>query len=277
LCLPIVVPVNRKVLVVVVGVALVVAGLAITSLAGREVADTLSRRGGTRAAGFVTDKTLSTRTVKGVAVPTYGIRYRFEVDGATYTAGDATGRTDLAVGIPKDRWESTEVGDSIDVVYEEASPGNNRPADASGSLGDPVAGVVFGLLLLGCGGIALMAARGAQPVAKPVHPAATVEPPVSRNVTVVGPETAPPEEERSVPFLDRADPDAVAVALLEGRAHLHGGQTSDEGWTVRYVDGKFVRTSWRGVVESSEVIDGAEVRRLIKAHGPGVVVADFLD
>jgi hypothetical protein len=136
---------------------------------------------------------------------------------------------------------------------------------------------VFGLLLLGCGAAALIAARGATPVAKPVHPAATVEPPVARNVTVVGPETAPPEEERSVPFLDRSDPDAVAVALLERRAHLHGGQTSDEGWTVRYVDGKFVRTSWRGVVESSEVIDGTEVRRLIKAHGPSIVVADFLD
>lgn len=268
---------NRKVLVVVVGVVLVIAGLAITTLAGREAADTLSRRGGTRASGFVTDKSLSTRVVKGVDVPTYGVRYRFEVDGATYTAGDATGRTDLAVGIPKDRWESIEVGDSIDVIYEESNPGNNRPADAAGSLGDPIAGVVFGLLLLGCGAIALVAARGATPVAKPVHPAATVEPPVARNVTVVGPETAPPEDERSVPFVDRSDPDAVAVALLEGRAHLHGGQTSDEGWTVRYVDGKFVRTSWRGVVESSEVIDGTEVRRLIKAHGPGIVVPDFLD
>jgi hypothetical protein len=269
--------VNRKVLVVVMGVALVVAGLAITSLAAREVADTLSRRGGTSASGFVTDKTVSTRTVEGVAVPTYGIRYRFEVDGATYTAGDAAGRTDLAVGIPKDRWDSIEVGDSIDVIYEQASPGNNRPADESGSLGGPIAGVVLGLLLLGCGGIALLAARSAQPATRPVHPAATVEPPVTRNVTVVGPETAPPEEERSVPFLDRSDPDAVAVALLEGRAHLHGGQTSDEGWTVRYVDGKFVRTSWRGVVESSEVVDGTEVRRLIKVHGPGIVVPDFLD
>lgn len=268
---------NRKVVVVVVGVVLVVAGLAIATLAGREVADTLSRRGGTRAPGFVTDKTMSTRVVRGVAVPTYGIRYRFEVGGATYTAGDATGRTDLAVGISKDRWDSIEVGDSVDVLYEQANPGNNRPAEESGSLGDPVAGVVLGLLLLGCGTVALLAARGASPVTAPVHPAATVEPPVARNVTVVGPETAPPEVERSVPFLDRADPDAVAVALLEGRAHLHGGQTSDEGWTVRYVDGKFVRTSWRGVVESSEVIDGTEVRRLLKSHGPGIVVPDFLD
>ncbi len=268
---------NRKVLVVVVGVVLVVAGLAITSLSGREVVDTLSRRDGPTASGFVTDKTLSSRVVKGVSVPTYGIRYRFEVGGATYTAGDATGRTDLAVGISKDRWEETEVGDSLEVVYERANPGNNRPADVGGSLADPVAGMVLGLLLLGCGTVALLAARGAAPAAKPVHPAATVEPPVARNVTVVGPETAPPEEERSVPFLDRADPDAVAVALLEGRAHLHGGQTSDEGWTVRYVDGKFVRTSWRGVVESSEVIDGTEVRRLLKAHGPSIVVPDFLD
>jgi len=263
--------------VVVVGVVLVVAGLAVATLAGREVADTLHRRGGTRASGFVTDKTMSTRVVKRVSIPTYGVRYRFEVDGATYTAGDATGRTDLAVGIPEDRWDSIEVGDSIDVLYEEANPSNNRPADASGSLGDPIAGVVFGLLLLGCGALALLAARNAPAAAKPVHPAATVEPPVARNVTVVGPETAPPEQERSVPYLDRADPDAVAVALLEGRAHLHGGQTSDEGWTVRYVDGKFVRTSWRGVVESSEVIDGTEVRRLIRAHGPGIVVPDFLD
>ncbi|MFM7063575.1 MAG: DUF3592 domain-containing protein [Actinomycetes bacterium] len=268
---------NRKAVVVVVGIVLVVAGLAITTLAGREVADTLSRRGGTRAPGFVTDKTMSTRVVRGVSVPTYGIRYRFEVNSVEYTAGDATGRTDLAVGIPKELWDTIQVGDSVDVLYDRTDPANNRPAAETGSLGDPVAGVVLGLLLLGCGSVALLAARGATVPAAPVHPAATVEPPVARNVTVVGPETAPPEVERSVPFLDRADPDAVALALLEGRAHLHGGQTSDEGWTVRYVDGKFVRTSWRGVVESSEVIDGTEVRRLLKAHGASIVVPDYLD
>ncbi|MFM7069370.1 MAG: DUF3592 domain-containing protein [Actinomycetes bacterium] len=262
----------------VTGVVLLVIGVAVTVLGAREAAQVLSRRGGSRANGFVTDKQMSTRVIRGVSVPTYGIRYRFEVDGATYTAGDASGRTDLAVGIPKDRWDEFAVGDQVEVVFEPANPANNRPAPASSSLSDPLAGLLVGLVLCACGAVALAAARQPKPVSTaPVHPATTTEPPAVHHVTVVEPDVRPPDADRTVPVIDRSDPDAVALALLEGRAHLSGGATSDEGWVVRYQDGKFVRNSWRGVVESSEVIDGAEIRRLIRAHGPDIVVPDYLD
>lgn len=175
-----------------VGVLLLVGGVALGILGGRELADTLARRDGTRVTGFVTDKQVSQKRVRAVLVDSYDVRYRFELGGTAYTAGDATGRTNLFVAVPREQWEQLEVGDPVEVTYATDNPGNNRPARSAGSLGDPIAGLVLGVLLGLVGLLVLLVVRRPAPVAPEAVPT-TPHAPVTSAVTVVPPDVDPGE------------------------------------------------------------------------------------
>ncbi len=257
-----------------IGLLLVLGGVAVTVLGAREVADTLARQGGTRATAFVTDRQISTTRARGVATKSYGIQYRFELGGTAYTAGDATGRTNLYVAIPKPTWDELSVGDPIDVTYAKVNPANNRPVEAAGSLGDSVAAIVMGLLLLGVGVLVLVAARR-KPAPMPSVIPIGMEPPSTSAVSVLpADQVAMPGDKATRQAIDVTDPSSVVTGIRAGAAHLHGGATSDEGWVVRYESGNFVRRAWRGANESEEILTESKVTELLRGHGAGIVVLD---
>jgi hypothetical protein len=158
-----------KVITMFIGVLVLVAGVALGVVAGRDLIDSISRSDGPTVAAVVTDKQLSTSMVRGVRRTSHDVRYEFESDGATYTAGDSTGRTDLFIGIDEDRWNQLEEGDSIEVTHEDGNPANNRPLESGGGVGDSIAGLVFGLLLAFIGAMMILSGR------RPATPDATPE------------------------------------------------------------------------------------------------------
>ena len=74
-----------------------------------------------------------------------------------------------------------------------------------------------------------------------------------------------------MPFLDRSDPDAVAVALLEGRAHLHGEVVPQGHLRIAVAEGAGDAEAVRGEVgdREHEVGHGIGDRVDIPLHEPG--------
>ncbi len=89
----------------------------------------------------------------------YGVRYRFTLGGREFTSGDGTARTDVLAAVTLEQFDDLKVGGEITVVYDRASPGNNRPAPVPSGVADGVAAVAAGLLATGCGALTLLAAR----------------------------------------------------------------------------------------------------------------------
>jgi hypothetical protein len=147
----------RRILTLGLGLLLTVGGLAIAVLGAREVADVWARDDGPTVTATVTDLRIDTDRVRGIGMEHHEVRYLFDVGGVTYSPGDASGRTDLYVAIDEPQWSELSVGGPIEVTHDPADPANNRPLAASGSVGDAIAAIVFGLLLAGVGALVLLA------------------------------------------------------------------------------------------------------------------------
>jgi len=77
----------------------------------------------------------------------YDIQYQFSIGEEKYFASDATGREDLWIGIPKEFFDTLEIGDKIAIAYSPENPNANRPVLASSKIGDTIAGGFLGLFL----------------------------------------------------------------------------------------------------------------------------------
>jgi hypothetical protein len=63
----------------------------------------------------------------------------------------------------------------------------------------------------------------------------------------------------------------LVEAVAVGRAVLAGGAHSDASWSISEVDGALVRWDTNDGVDHVVQVDVAEVRRLVEAHGAGIV------
>jgi hypothetical protein len=149
----------QRILTLGVGILLALAGVGIIVLGAREVADVWARDDGPTVTATVTDLRIDTDRVRGIGTEQHEVRYLFDVGGVTHSPGDASGRTDLFVAIDEQQWAALSVGGPVEVTYDAADPANNRPVAATGSVGDAIAGIVFGLLLAGVGALVLLASR----------------------------------------------------------------------------------------------------------------------
>lgn len=104
------------------------------------------REGAATIEAKVRDTRIMTSTRTG---DSFELQYTFEVPGSstTYSRTDATGRTDLWASVPEGEWQAARKSKKLTVSYLPADPWNNRPAHADEMpLGDPIAGVVLGLV-----------------------------------------------------------------------------------------------------------------------------------
>ncbi len=150
------------------GGLLSVVGVGLVVLGGRELADGWARDDGPTVTATVTDLRVGADRVRGVSMDAHEVRYLFDVGGATFSPGDASGRTDLFVAIDEQQWDELTVGGPIEVTYDADDPANNRPVAATGSAGDAAAGVALGLLLAAIGALVLLASRRRPAASAPV-------------------------------------------------------------------------------------------------------------
>ncbi|WAS90935.1 DUF3592 domain-containing protein [Nannocystis punicea] len=81
----------------------------------------------------------------------YEVQYAFTLPGGaeTYTLSDGTGREGLWTALPEDDWNAARAARKVAVRYLPEDPWVSRPVNAGAApLGDPIAGLVLGLLIL---------------------------------------------------------------------------------------------------------------------------------
>jgi hypothetical protein len=132
------------------GVLLVVVGLGVIALGVAELRRTIALRSAdTHVQATVLERRIDTSTNVGGHRQ---VRYRFKVDGHTYSYADATRRHDLWATVRHDEWDEAEHTHRVDVVYDEDDPWISAPASAGViHIADAGAGAVVGVLLLGFG------------------------------------------------------------------------------------------------------------------------------
>ncbi len=139
----------------VLGAALAVMGLGIAALAVHRV-DAVD---GPTATATVTDlRVVADRTGGG----RHEVRYLLGVDGATYSPGDGSGRTEQFVAIDEVEWAELSVGGPIEITYDEEDPADSRPvvAGPGGGLGS---GVALGAIVVAVGMVVVLRARPGAP------------------------------------------------------------------------------------------------------------------
>ncbi|MCY0994945.1 DUF3592 domain-containing protein [Nannocystis sp. ILAH1] len=126
----------------------VLIGGAITYLGVVETEAELRLRGG---GDIVEADVVDTRvmTARGSGT-TYEVRYAFTLPGAaeTYSLSDATGREGLWTALPRGDWDTARASRKVAVRYLPEDPWVSRPVNSGAApLGDPIAGIVLGLLI----------------------------------------------------------------------------------------------------------------------------------
>jgi hypothetical protein len=141
----------------VIAIGLLLAGAVVTWLGATEVWRTQQLRGAsTHVDAKVVDSDVHTSQKGGAK---HVVRYRFKVDGETYSFTDATGRRNLWASIARDEWDAAKDAGTVDVVYDGDDPWVNRPASSDvASVADALAGLAFGIGLL-VGGIVVLVKR----------------------------------------------------------------------------------------------------------------------
>lgn len=153
------------------GVGVLIGG-AITYLGGVAIAAELRlRSGGDSVEADVLDTRVMTSRKLGT---TYEVLYAFTLPGAPekYTLGDGTGREGLWTAIPEDDWEAARASRKVAVRYLPGDPWVSRPVNAEhGPLGDSIAGLVLGLMILApCLLLLVAVLRGPSAAAAPTQP-----------------------------------------------------------------------------------------------------------
>ena len=98
--------------------------------------------------GVVTDARVMQGSRTGIS---YEVRYAFTVEGATYTAEDETGRTNLWETLYDEAtWRGATATHRVQIQYLPNNPHVNRPLAGTGASfgGDQAAGLCLGLALL---------------------------------------------------------------------------------------------------------------------------------
>jgi hypothetical protein len=127
-----------------VGLAL---GVLLTTLGALAVLGELRlRAGGSTAVATVRD----TRVMRSTRSPdSFEVLYQFTLPGSAvvYSQRDETGRTNLWASLPEGDWQVAKKTKTLAVSYLPEDPWNNRPLrSAAMPLGDPIAGMVLGLV-----------------------------------------------------------------------------------------------------------------------------------
>jgi hypothetical protein len=145
-------PLSPRTLLV-LGIGLVLIGLVVTFLGFTEVRRTLQLNDvSTHINAKVVDSDVHSRN----GDVSHVLRYRFKVDGKTYTYTDATGRRNLWASVARREWDAAKDAGEVDVLYDEGDPWVNRPASSDKApIADSFAGLAFGIGLL-VGGIVLL-------------------------------------------------------------------------------------------------------------------------
>jgi hypothetical protein len=150
-------PMSPKALFV-FGLILLLAGAVVTWLGATEVRRTLQLQdANTHVEAKVVDTAIHSNGNSGSRDV---VRYRFQVEGDSYSYTDATGQRNLWASVGRDEWEDARDSGKIDVVYADGDPWINRPAssDIAPNL-DNAAGLLFGLAMLGTGIVMLVRSR----------------------------------------------------------------------------------------------------------------------
>ena len=127
----------------------VLIGGAITYLGVVDIAAELRLRSG---GDVVEADVLDTRVMTSRKIgTTHEVLYAFTLPNSPekYTLSDGTGREGLWTAIPESDWEAARASRKVAVRYLPADPWVSRPVNADAApLGDPIAGLVIGLLIL---------------------------------------------------------------------------------------------------------------------------------
>lgn len=139
-------PRTRLVLVIFATLVVGVLGVVITGLGVREMMRAQRLSGATE---VVDARAFDWSIVERRSGTDYQLHYTFEVQGVTYSATDATGRAELWQSVPEDVWSASQESGTLRVRYAPEDPWVNAPIDeAPGSMGDHIAGLVLGLVLI---------------------------------------------------------------------------------------------------------------------------------
>lgn len=143
-------PPRRSSLGLILGLAVgVLLGGGLTYLGAVDIAAEMRLRGG---GDIVEAEVLDTRIMSSRKVgTTHELLYSFTLPGdpQKYTLSDGTGRDELWTSVPEADWHTAEKSRKVSVRYLPENPWISRPVNSGAApLGDPIAGLVLGLLIL---------------------------------------------------------------------------------------------------------------------------------
>ena len=139
-------PRTRLALVIVATLVVGVLGVVITGLGVREMMRAQRLSGATE---VVDAHAFDWSIVERRSGTDYQLHYTFEVQGVTYSATDATGRAELWQSVPEEVWSASRESGSLRIRYAADDPWINAPIDeVPGTMGDHIAGLVLGLVLI---------------------------------------------------------------------------------------------------------------------------------
>lgn len=137
---------------IVVSLLLWVAGGAVVYLSMRE----LERVAALGKDSLLTDGVvIDTRIMRSRAGTQYELRYHFTIDGQTYGYSDATGRDDLWIALPRERWSQLRAQKTLRVRYAPSDPRINTPDGTPLASADHYGGFILaGLIVVTTVGLA---------------------------------------------------------------------------------------------------------------------------
>ncbi len=92
----------------------------------------------------ITDRRVHTVESRRGKWTDYEVKYKFDVNGESYTYSDSTGRDDLWAALQSAEWEDSKNTGTLSVLYNPKKPWINRPLHPDDwPYGGPIAGMIL--------------------------------------------------------------------------------------------------------------------------------------